>query len=280
MDVIGVVGAGTMGKGIALALLLSGFGVTVIENNEIQRMEFVQQIEKEYRILSMFHADQYLGWNQIENKIKISEELDLIKSCSIIIESINEDINSKKKLFERLDQIVDKQCIFLSNTSCISITRLASYTQRPEKVIGTHFMNPVNQIHSVEVIKGIHTSVETIESTKRLLEGMGKQAILINDMAGFVSNRISHLMINEAAFILQDRIADVVTIDEIFKKCYGHKMGPLETADLIGIDTVVDSLNILYQFYQDSKFRCCPLLKQMVASGYCGKKTKKGFYTY
>lgn len=157
---------------------------------------------------------------------------------------------------------------------------LASYTQRPEKVIGTHFMNPVNQIHSVEVIKGIHTSAETIERTQHLLEVMGKQAIIINDMAGFVSNRISHLMMNEAAFILQDRIADAATIDEIFKKCYGHKMGPLETADLIGIDTVVDSLNVLYEFYQDFKYRCCPLLKQMVASGYCGKKTGKGFYIY
>lgn len=141
-------------------------------------------------------------------------------------------------------------------------------------------MNPVPLIHAVEVIKGYHTSKETIEETKDFLEKLGKEAIIVNDNPGFVSNRLSHIFMNEAAFVVQDQVADPVDVDNIFKKCYGHKMGPLETADLIGLDTVVKSLKVLYDTYQDPKFKCCPLLARMVDAGLLGKKSGKGFYDY
>jgi 3-hydroxybutyryl-CoA dehydrogenase len=166
------------------------------------------------------------------------------------------------------------------NTSCISITKIGAITKRPDRVVGTHFMNPVPMMKAVEVIKGFYTSEKTIQRTKDLLTSLNKEGIVVNDFPGFVSNRISHLMMNEAAFIVQDQVADIKTVDEIFKKCYSHKMGPLETADLIGIDTVVESLQVLYDSYQDPKFRCCPLLKKMVDAGLLGRKSGRGFYEY
>ncbi|WP_242655185.1 3-hydroxyacyl-CoA dehydrogenase family protein [Clostridium cellulovorans] len=174
----------------------------------------------------------------------------------------------------------NESCLFLVNTSCISITKIASLTKRPDKVIGTHFMNPVHIKTAVEAIKGFYTSEETIEKTKELLSKMGKEMIIVNDLPGFVSNRISHLFMNEAAFVVQDQVAAPAEVDAIFKKCYGHVMGPLETADLIGLDTVVDSLEVLYESYQDPKFKCCPLLKKMVDANLKGRKTGKGFYDY
>lgn len=141
-------------------------------------------------------------------------------------------------------------------------------------------MNPVPLIAAVEVIRGYHTSEDTLNVTTSLMGRLGKEAIVVNDLPGFVSNRISHLMMNEAAFVVQDQVATVREVDDIFKKCYGHKMGPLETADLIGLDTVKNSLEVLYESYQDSKFRCCPLLKKMVDAGLHGRKTGEGFYQY
>ena len=157
---------------------------------------------------------------------------------------------------------------------------IASLTKRPTKVIGTHYMNPVPMKTTVETIRGFHTSDATIETTKQLLATMGKECILVNDYPGFVSNRISHLFMNEAAFVVQDQVASAQEVDDIFKQCYGHKMGPLETADLIGLDTVVNSLEVLYESYQDPKFRCCPLLRKMVDAGLLGVKSGEGFYTY
>lgn len=185
-----------------------------------------------------------------------------------------------KNVYGKIDNICDENCIFLVNTSCISITKIAALTKRPDKVIGTHFMNPVPQKKVVEVVKGYHTSEETIASLKELLANIGKEAIIVNDYPGFVSNRVSHLFMNEAAYVVQDQVASPESVDDIFKKCFGHAMVPLETADLIGLDTVVNSLDILYKSYQDPKFRCCPLLRKMVDAGLYGRKSGEGFYKY
>jgi len=153
-------------------------------------------------------------------------------------------------------------------------------TQRPQKVLGMHFMNPVPLKTTVEVIRGYHTTGETLETAKRLLALMGKQAIVVADSPGFVSNRVLMLTINEAIFLLHERVASAEDIDGIFKNCFGHKMGPLETADLIGLDTILFSIEVLYEEFNDSKFRPCPLLKQMVDAGLHGRKNGRGFYTY
>ena len=164
--------------------------------------------------------------------------------------------------------------------SCISITQIASATKRPANVVGIHLMNPVHLKPTVEVIRGFHTSDQTIETLLQLFSRLGKEAIIVEDLPGFVSNRISHLFMNEAAFVLQDQVATAANIDAIFKRCFGHKMGPLETADLIGLDTVVRSLDVLYESFQDSKYRCCPLLRKLVHAGHLGRKSGRGFYVY
>jgi 3-hydroxybutyryl-CoA dehydrogenase len=170
--------------------------------------------------------------------------------------------------------------IFAANTSAISITRIASVTDRPDRVVGTHFMNPVPLMPVVEVIRGYHTSEATLETTRALLAAMGKQAIVVKDWPGFVSNRVLMLTLNEAIWLVQDGVARAEDVDAIFRGCFGHKMGPLATADLIGLDTILDSLEVLYDSYKDPKFRPCPLLAQMVAAGIRGRKSGAGFFTY
>jgi 3-hydroxybutyryl-CoA dehydrogenase len=170
--------------------------------------------------------------------------------------------------------------VFAVNTSAISITRIASVTSRAPQVIGMHFMNPVPLKPMVEVIRGYHTSEQTIDTAKALVAAMDKECIVVNDSPGFVTNRVMMLTINEAIFMVQEQVSSVVEIDRLFKQCFGHKMGPLETADLIGLDTILLSIEVLYESFNDSKYRPCPLLKQMVDAGLYGRKSGRGFYTY
>ena len=172
------------------------------------------------------------------------------------------------------------ECIYFVNTSCISITKIGSFTKRADKVIGTHFMNPVPMKHACEVILGYHTSEETIQILKDVLKKVEIRPIIVKDFPGFVSNRISHLLMNEAAMVVQDQVAAPEDVDDIFKSCFEHKMGPLETADLIGIDTVVDSLDVLYESYHDPKFRAAPILRKMIDANLLGRKSGQGFYKY
>lgn len=214
------------------------------------------------------------------DKITFSADYGQLSDASFIVENVTENWGIKKDVHTKIDSICPDDCIVLVNTSCVSITKVAALTARPSHIIGVHFMNPVPMKHAVEVIRGYHTEESTIEQTKNLLESIGKESIVVHDYPGFVSNRLSHLLMNEAAFVVQDQVASPEEVDDIFKKCYAHKMGPLETADLIGLDTVVHSLDVLYESYQDSKFRCCPLLRKMVDAGLHGRKSGKGFYTY
>jgi len=183
-------------------------------------------------------------------------------------------------VYERLDRAIPEGVCVGANTSCLSIAQLGGVTRRPADVVGVHFMNPAHLTGTVEVIRASQTSDRTVEVVHQLLARLDKTAVVVNDWPGFVSSRLSHVFMNEAAFALQENVALAGQIDTIFKKCYGHKMGPLETADLIGLDTVVHSLKVLYDSFGDSKYRCCPLLQQLVDAGHLGRKTGRGFYRY
>lgn len=277
MEKIAVIGAGVMGKGVAQIFLENGYEVILIDiTNELLQ-------EAKYSIKKTMLAAKMLNKNvniDVIDNLKLTTYIGDLKNVKYVIENITESLERKIELYKKLDRISSKETIFLANTSCISITKIGSVTKRPDKVIGVHFMNPAPLIKTVEIIKGYHTSDETIETIKKLLLTVGKDCAIVNDYPGFVSNRISHLMMNEAAFVVQEQVAAPEVVDDIFKNCYSHKMGPLETADLIGLDTVVNSLDVLYEYYGDSKFRCCPLLRKMVDAGLFGRKTGEGFYKY
>lgn len=279
-NVIAVIGAGTMGRGVAQVLAEHNYKVLlvdilpqVLENSEVE-------IRQNIRLQQLIRKNLTIPIDKVLENIKFTQDLNEIQNADFVIENITESIEKKEKLYQEMNLICKEDCIFMVNTSCISITKIGGYMKNPSCVIGTHFMNPVPLMKAVEVIRGYHTSDETVNRVKLLLESIGKEDIVINDFPGFVSNRISHLMMNEAAFIVQEQVAKPEDVDKIFKKCYSHKMGPLETADLIGLDTVVDSLEVLYESFQDSKFRCCPLLKKMVEAGLLGMKSGEGFYKY
>ncbi|MHB8062124.1 MAG: 3-hydroxyacyl-CoA dehydrogenase family protein, partial [Ruminiclostridium sp.] len=238
-------------------------------------------IKKEYRSACMINREySSVNLDTILEKISLQEDYENIENADIIIENISEDMGKKILEYSRLSERCKKDALFALNTSCISITKLASHLPDPKRVIGTHLMNPVPLKEMAEVIRGYHTSKETELEVISFLKSLGKNPIVIDDLPGFVSNRLSHLFMNEAAFIVQDGIATAEQVDSIMKHGFNHKMGPLETADLIGLDTVADSLEVLYQSYQDPKFRCCPLLKKMVDAGHLGRKSGKGFYEY
>lgn len=278
---IGLIGAGTMGMGVAEAFAMNAYDVLLIDINQQILDSAKETIYQNMRYHKLFqNQDKKCDPKDAIKNITFSTEYETLKDVEYIIENVNENWEIKKQVYLKLNEICSNDCVFMVNTSCLSITKLASLTDHPEKVIGTHFMNPVSLKKSIEVISGYHTSKDTILKVENLLNNIGKEIILVNDFPGFVSNRISHLFMNEAAFVVQDKVAEPENVDKIFKDCFGHKMGPLETADLIGLDTVVDSLNVLYESYQDSKFKCCPLLQKMVDAGLTGKKSGKGFYTY
>lgn len=280
-NLIGVIGAGVMGQGVAQSFAEKGYKVILLDTNDELLKKAIVSIEKNIK-LNIFFNKQSLSIkpNEVIENITLAKDYSHFKDVDFIIENVTENWEIKKDVYESLNNIQKGSCITLVNTSCISITKIGAVTKDSSKVIGVHFMNPVPLKTTVEVIKGYHTSDGTVQKVKALLGDIGKECIVVNDYPGFVSNRISHLFMNEAAFVVQDQVASPKEVDDIFKKCYSHKMGPLETADLIGLDTVVNSLNVLYESYQDPKFRCCPLLKKMVEAGFTGRKSGKGFYNY
>lgn len=278
---VGVLGAGNIGTGVVTDLVLHGIDAVSVDVSQEILERAKADVLKNVRFASLISKSApRLNEEVALKRMQFTTEIGDLSSCEFIIENVTEDWEVKKKVYKKLEKVMPPKVCFGANTSCISITKIASATQRPANVVGLHFMNPVYAMPTVEVIRGYHTSDETLTTLRQLFSQLNKEAIVVADFPGFVSNRISHLFMNEAVFVLQDNVASAETIDTIFKKCFGHKMGPLETADLIGLDTVMRSLDVLYESYQDPKYRCSPLLRKMVDAGHLGRKTGKGFYSY
>ena len=277
---IAVIGSGTMGNGIAHVTAQSGFQTLLIDINKAQLNKALSTIKK--------NLDRQINKNIISesdraniiNNILLETNISNCQDIDLVIEAIPEKYDLKVSLFKKLDSICKKSTILASNTSSISILNLGNQTKRPKNVIGIHFMNPVPIMKLVEVIKTVHTSTSTIKTVVDIIKKMNKIAVQCNDYPGFVSNRILMPMINEAIFCLEQKVAEKEAIDQIMKLGMAHPMGPLELADFIGLDVCLDIMEVLQIGFNDSKYRPCPLLKNMVSSGLLGKKSGRGFYTY
>jgi 3-hydroxybutyryl-CoA dehydrogenase len=277
---IGVIGAGTMGSGIVQTFAEKGFEVLAFESvvpvrtnakNKIEK--FIQKrVEKKQITSEEFTATV--------NRIRWCESLDELSASGFVVEAIIEDFAAKTQLFRQLDQLTRPETILASNTSSISVTKIAAATRKPDCCIGMHFMNPVPLMPLVEVIRGHLTSDDTCRQTEKLAKDLGKTPVEVNDYPGFISNRVLMPMINEAIFALWEGVATKEAIDQVMKLGMNHPMGPLELADFIGLDVCLAILDVLHQGFAEPKYRPCPLLKKMVDAGRLGRKSGQGFYDY
>nr|MDH3176067.1 3-hydroxyacyl-CoA dehydrogenase family protein [Bacillus pumilus] len=278
---VGVIGAGVMGADMALDLSANGYQVTLVDVTEEKLNEALEKIKKTYQLVQFVRKKKIsLSLEDVLSQIQLSTSLEGLHDAHIVIENVTEDWEIKKPIYEELRGICAKETIYFVNTSCISITKVGSLMHHPENVIGAHFMNPVPLKALVEVIRGKATSDDTVETAKDFLKSFDKTPVVVHDFPGFVSNRVLMLTINEAIWAVQDQVATPPDVDKIFRGGFGHKMGPLATGDLIGLDTILNSLLVLYESYKDPKFRPCPLLVKMVDAGEYGKKSGKGFFQY
>jgi 3-hydroxybutyryl-CoA dehydrogenase len=280
MNKIGVIGAGTMGSGIIQTFAEKGFDVLAFESFAAAREnatgKIVKLIQKrvEKKQTTPEDADKSI------KRILWCDSLEELADAEFVVEAIIESFPSKATLFSELDKITRPETILATNTSSISITKIAAVTSRADKCIGMHFMNPVPLMPLVEVIRGHMTSNETYSTTESLARDLGKTPVEVNDYPGFVSNRVLMPMINEAIYALWEGVGSKESIDQVMKLGMNHPMGPLELADFIGLDVCLAIMNVLYEGFSDSKYRPCPLLKKMVDAGQLGRKTKRGFYEY
>ncbi len=277
MKKVGVIGAGTMGQGIANAFASNGYNVTVCDIKLEWAQGGIDKISKKIDKLVAREKITPEKATEVKGNLKAGEYADLA-DCDLIIEAVLEIMDTKKELFTKLDEICKDSCIFGTNTSSLSITEIAKGIKHP--VIGMHFFNPADRMKLVEVISGINTPVETKEAVLEISKSLGKTPVEVAEGPGFVVNRILIPMINEAATILQEGIASVEDIDTAMKLGANHPMGPLALGDLIGIDIVVAIMDVLFAETHDSKYRCCTLLRKMVRGGKLGQKTGVGFYEY
>ena len=281
MDIktIGIVGAGTMGGGIAQVAATSGLDVLVHDVGPEYLDRGLKTIDKSVsKLIEKGKITEDKG--KILGRIKTTTSLDDFKAVDFVVEAVFEDYEVKKKVLVALDKVLPPEVILTSNTSSISITRLAALTSRPAGFMGMHFMNPVPMMTLVELIKGMATTPETFAVVKGLAEKMGKVPVEANGYPGFISNRILMPMINEAVYALMEGVGSIEAIDTVMKLGMNHPMGPLTLADLIGLDVCLYIMEVLYERFKDSKYRPCPLLKKYVDAGYLGRKAGRGFYDY
>ncbi|MEM0160992.1 MAG: 3-hydroxyacyl-CoA dehydrogenase NAD-binding domain-containing protein [Thermoplasmata archaeon] len=274
-----VFGAGTMGHGIATVFAANDFSVFLLDVDQKYldnaRIKIKKNLEK------MSSKGAVIGSvDEALNRIMYTTDLNVAKDADLVVEAIIENIEEKKKLFKKLNEIANRQAILASNTSSISITQLGSFTDRPENVVGMHFFNPVPVLKLVEIVRGLGTSDDTIMKVTDFAKKVGKVPVLVSDYPGFVANRILMPFINEGIYTLQENIATKESIDSIAKLGFNMPMGPLELADLIGLDVCLDIMNVLYRDFGNQKYSPCPLLKKMVAAGKLGRKSGEGFYKY
>jgi len=277
---VGVVGAGQMGSGIAQVAAQAGFSVIL---NDVLEDYLKKALDGIRKSLSKFVEKGKISKEQeeeIRSRIKTDISLSSMADADFVVEAIVENERIKTDIFQKLDQIVKPEGIIASNTSSISITRLAGSTKRPEKVIGMHFMNPVPLMKLVEIIRALQTSEETFQITKELALKMDKVPVEAKDYPGFISNRILMPMINEAVYALFEGVGSAEEIDQVMRLGMNHPMGPLALADLIGLDTCLAIMEVLHRGLGDDKYRPCPLLRKYVEAGWLGRKTKRGFYQY
>ena len=281
MKKIAVIGAGTMGNGITHTFAQYNFCVNLIDISEESLKKGLNTISKNLDRMIAKEKISLQEKNTILSNISTFTDLkNGVNDCELVVEAATENIDLKLNIFSQLDSFCNKDTILASNTSSISITQIAKSTKRPDKVIGMHFMNPVPIMKLIEVIKGKHTSANTLETIMQISSQLNKTALECNDSPGFISNRILMPLINEAAYCFMDNIADKNSIDGIMELGMGHPMGPLKLADLIGIDVCVSIMKVLQDGLNSDKYAPCPLLLDMVKSNKLGKKTKQGFYRY
>lgn len=276
---IGIVGAGTMGHGIAQVAGTTGFEVILQDISQEQLNRALKSVEKS---LDKLIEKGKIGEAKetILGRLKMTTEITALKEADFVIEAVFENVEVKKQVLQALDSLLRAEVIITSNTSSISITKLAAFTTRADRFMGMHFMNPVPLMILVELIKGLQTSSETFAIVKGLAEKMGKVPVEASDFPGFISNRILMPMINEAVFALMEGVGTVEAIDTVMKLGMNHPMGPLALADLIGLDVCLNIMEVLHEGFRDPKYRPCPLLRKMVEAGYLGRKTGRGFYNY
>lgn len=280
---IGVVGAGTMGVGVAQCFAAAGHTVVVVDPVQEALRSAPGRLRdgvRAARLLRRRDAAAGAAPTADPERVTWSGEMSVLADAGFVVECAPEKEPVKEKVLRELDAVCGPETVFASCTSCIPVARLASFTGRPDRVIGTHFMNPAPLKDAVEVVRGPETAEQTLRLTLAVLDGLGKHGLVVRDAPGFVTNRVLMLTLNEAATVLDEGTADADTVDRVFQDCFGHPTGPLRTADLIGLDTVRDSLLVLLEHTGDERFRPCPLLSRLVADGRTGRKSGHGFFSY
>jgi 3-hydroxybutyryl-CoA dehydrogenase len=292
---VGVVGAGTMGAGVAQCFAQAGHPVVVVDPDAAARRDGATRLRTGLRMTSLLRGrrpdggaaqprqpagSEPAGPADPAELVRFTGELADLSGAAFVVECAREQVPVKEKILRGLDEVCAAGTVFASCTSAIPIARLGSFTERPDRVVGTHFMNPAPLKDAVEVVRSPQTSEETLQLTLGLLRRVGKAPIVVGDGPGFVTNRVLMLTVNEAAAVLEQGTADAETVDRVFQECFGHPMGPLRTGDLIGLDTIVDTLDVLREHTGDERFRPCALLARLVADGDVGRKAGRGFHTY